>query len=68
MNSVRRARLGALAAAAVTVAMPLTGFAQFSGSWTFNGDGNWSDVSKWSSNPSYPDAGGVASFNLLRCR
>jgi fibronectin-binding autotransporter adhesin len=34
-------------------------FAQVDGDWTFNGGGNWSDASKWSSTPSVP--GGVGS-------
>src|SRR5256885_5705422 len=59
-ESVRRKLLGA----AVLATVPACALAQTSGSWTFNGDGSWSESAKW--NPVMPNGGGVAVLGQHR--
>lgn len=53
----------AIIGAAVMASAPFWSFAQTSGSWIVNADGNWSAGANW--NPAVPDGGGVATFNQL---
>src|SRR5437879_2524676 len=53
----------AILAAAIGACSPLISHGQTSASWIFNGDGNWSDTTKWSGG-AFPDGGGVATFSL----
>ncbi len=57
-----RTRTAILAGAAIST-MSAAAFAQTSGSWIVNADGNWSDPLNWA--PAIPDGGGVATFNQL---
>ncbi|WP_428940370.1 autotransporter-associated beta strand repeat-containing protein [Fontivita pretiosa] len=56
--------LGAVLGAAVLSTAPMLAQAQISGSWISPLSGNWSDGVNWSSNPLYPDSGGVATFAM----
>src|SRR5436190_6371543 len=55
----------ALATAILPLAASRALFAQTSGSWIVDADGSWSNAANWSSNPSSPGAGGVATFGLF---
>ena len=54
-------------AAACGVAIPALcaargALGQVSGTWVLDANGNWSSGANWTSNPSFPSAGGVATF------
>src|SRR5262249_19623 len=63
MHLSQKRRLAALLGAALA-SMPATVRA-VSGSWLANVDGSWSDATKWSSSPSFPDGGGTATFGMV---
>src|SRR6476646_2182654 len=62
MLSRKCARKGMLAAA-VLASLPAVSRAA-SAAWSFNGDGNWSDATKWNPNTVPNGAADIASFNL----
>jgi fibronectin-binding autotransporter adhesin len=68
MYRSRWSRIGIKAVAAASAAASLLAgraVAQVSGSWVVDADGSWSAGSNWSSNPSFPDVGGLATFALF---
>jgi fibronectin-binding autotransporter adhesin len=56
----RRNKGAAILAATVFASLPLVTLGQTSGSWVFNGSGDWSNPANWS--PAVPDGGGIATF------
>ncbi|WP_428938786.1 beta strand repeat-containing protein [Fontivita pretiosa] len=55
---------GAIVAAAIGLSAANLGYAQVSGSWISLSGGSWSVGANWSSNPAYPDSGGVATIGV----
>src|SRR5262245_18881198 len=60
-SSKKRLLLATVGAAALRAAC--MSHAQVSGTWLNSGNGTWGNISNWSSNPLYPDGGGIATFS-----
>jgi len=60
--ATRVSRAKVIAAVLSAIGFSRCAGAQISGSWISPTGGSWSDTSKWSTAPNYPDNGGTASF------
>ncbi|HEY7087098.1 MAG TPA: hypothetical protein VH518_03355 [Tepidisphaeraceae bacterium] len=63
MNRTRSLHLAATAALGLFSLTPSHAAAQVSGTWIHDDSGTWTVTGNWSSDPQFPDGGGVASFS-----